>query len=91
MFLALVRTTGSPEHVLAFETLAERLEPVQRLAQLALDAIELETDDILAALKQGDTKQLRRALARYHRRRMQITPVLIEQLYSGEQMQSLPR
>ena len=84
VFLALVRTTGNPEHVLAFETLAERLEPVQRLVSLALHAIEQETDDILAALKAKDTKGLRRALVRYHRRRMQIAPELIERLYSGD-------
>jgi DNA-binding GntR family transcriptional regulator len=88
VFLALVRMTGNPEHALTFETLAERLEPVQRLAALALDATEQETDDILAALKAKDTKTLRRALIRYHRRRVQIAPELIERLYSGEQMQS---
>lgn len=84
VFLALVRMTGNPEHVLTFETLAERLEPVQRLAALALDAIEQETDDILAALKANDRRGLRRALVRHHRRRMQIAPELIERLYSGD-------
>jgi DNA-binding GntR family transcriptional regulator len=88
VFLALVRRAGNPEHALTFETLAERLEPVQRLASLALDAIEQETDDILAALKAEDVKGLRRALVRYHRRRMQIAPELIERLYSGERIQS---
>lgn len=81
-FLALVRTTGNPEHALAFETLAERLEPVQLLASLALDEIEEETGDILAALGERDAKGLRHALVRYHRRRMQI-PELIERLYCG--------
>ena len=88
VFLALVRTTGNPEHVLAFETLAERLGPVQRLADLMLDAIEQETDEIVAALRQADNRRLRRALVRYHRRRMQIAPELIERLYS-ERMQDL--
>jgi DNA-binding FadR family transcriptional regulator len=85
-FLALVRTAGNPEHVLAFESLAGRIGPVQRLATLMLDAIG-ETDEIVAALRQADTRRLRRALVRYHRRRMQIAPDLIERLYSGDQMQ----
>lgn len=82
-FLALVRMTGNPEHLLTFETLADRLEPIQRLAPLVLDAVEQETDDILAALKAKDVKSLRRALVRYHRRRIQIAPELLERLYSG--------
>jgi DNA-binding GntR family transcriptional regulator len=89
VFLALVRTTGNPEHVLAFQSLAERLGPVQRLADLMLDAIEQETDEIVAALRLADTRRLRRALVRYHRRRMQIAPELIERLYS-ERMQDPP-
>jgi DNA-binding GntR family transcriptional regulator len=88
VFIGLVRMTGNPEHVLTFETLAERLEPVQRLAALVLDAIEQETDDILAALKANDTRGLRRALVRYHRRRMQIASELIERLYSVDRAQS---
>jgi DNA-binding GntR family transcriptional regulator len=84
VFLGLVRMTGNPEHLLTFGTLAERLEPVQRLAALALDAIEQETDDILAALAADDTRRLRRALVRYHRRRVQIAPEIIERLYSGD-------
>ena len=84
MFLALVRTAGNPEHMLTFETLTERLEPVQRLVPLVLDAIEEEADGIIAALNAGDRKGLRRALARYHRRRMQIAPELIERLHSGD-------
>lgn len=83
LFLALVRMAGNPEHVAAFEALAQRLEPAQRLALLALDAIEQETDDVLAALKANDSRGLRRALVRYHRRRMLIAPELVERLYSG--------
>lgn len=90
VFLALVRMTGNPEHVLTFETLAERLEPIQRLAPLVLDAIEQETDDILAALKAKDIKQLRRALIRYHRRRIQIAPELLERLYSADRLENSP-
>jgi DNA-binding FadR family transcriptional regulator len=91
MFLALVRMTGNPEHMLTFEALAERLEPVQRLVPLVLDAIEQETDEIIAALNAQDRKGLRRALVRYHRRRMQIAPELIERLHSGDGPQHLGR
>jgi DNA-binding GntR family transcriptional regulator len=89
VFLALVRTTGNPEHVIAFESLTERLGPVQRLANLMLDAIEQETHEIVAALRLADTRRLRRALVHYHRRRMRIAPELIDLLYS-ERMQDPP-
>ncbi|HWI77023.1 MAG TPA: GntR family transcriptional regulator [Sphingomicrobium sp.] len=91
LFLELVRMTGNPEHVSAFGGLAERLEPVQRLASEALDAIEQETDDILAALGANDSRRLRRALVRYHRRRMQIAPDLVERLYSEGSAAGAPR
>lgn len=89
IFLALIRMTGNPEHLLTFETLVERLEPVQRLAPLVLDAVEQETDDILEALKAKDVKRLRRALVRYHRRRIQIAPELLERLYSRDGLPTL--
>jgi DNA-binding GntR family transcriptional regulator len=88
IFLALVRMTGNPEHVLTFESLAERLEPVQRLVPQVLDAIEQEAGDIVAALDAQDRKALRRALVRYHRRRLQIAPELIERLYAHDRMES---
>jgi hypothetical protein len=80
--------TGNPEHVLTFESLAERLEPGQRLVPQVLDAIEQEAGDIVAALDAQDRKALRRALVRYHRRRLQIAPELIERLYARDRMES---
>ena len=51
----------------------------------------VEAIPVIAKSKENlaHTRRLRRALVRYHRRRMQIAPELIERLYS-ERMQNLP-
>jgi hypothetical protein len=81
LFLAIARLTGNPEHLVALEALAGRLEPVQRLEGALLDAVEEETNQIAAALRNGDRKLLRRTLVHYHRRRARIVPELLERLY----------
>jgi DNA-binding GntR family transcriptional regulator len=80
LFLALARSAGNPEHVAALEALSHRMEPVQRLERMFLDETELETSEILGALKLGDFKALRRSLVRYHRRRQKIVPELLARL-----------
>ena len=80
IFLALVHMSRNPEHVLALESLIERLEPAQRMESFLLDAVEEETRDILEALQSGDRRALRRTLVRYHRRRARIVPELLERL-----------
>lgn len=81
LFLALARTSGNPEHLHAFEALADRLEPFRRLEGELLDALEEETRRINAALRSADKSELRRALVRYHRRRERIVPQLLERSY----------
>lgn len=83
LFLAMARMTRNPEHVLAIESLGDRLEPLQRLEALLLDAVEDETREILAAMQADDRRALRRALTRYHRRRAGIVPELLERLQEG--------
>ena len=80
-FLALARSTGNPEHLIALATLTERIEPVQRLEDALLDAAEEESTGIVAAIASGDRKLLRKALLHYHRRRERIVPELINQLF----------
>jgi DNA-binding FadR family transcriptional regulator len=80
VFAELARATGNPEHVAALKSIAERLEPVQRLEQLFLDGTETETGEILRSLHGHDRKALRSGLIRYHRRRLQIVPKLLEAL-----------
>ena len=82
VFLALAQATNSPEHLIALRTLTERLEPVQRLEDALLDAVEEETAQIVAALRKRDRKALRRSLINYHRRRERIVPELLERLYA---------
>lgn len=83
LFLALVESAGNPEHVAALEALSCRLEPVQRLEQAFLDETEAETQEILRALQASDRKALRKALVRYHRRRLRIIPELLATMMHG--------
>lgn len=80
IFLALLRSSGNPEHLAALETLSHRLEPVQRLEQMFLDEVEVESSEIFHALQADDRKALRHHLVRYHRRRERIVPQLLEHL-----------
>lgn len=81
LFERLVQAGGNPEHVQALRNAVERLEPVQRLEVLFLDAVEPETDRIVRAIRDHDRRSLRSSLVRYHRRRQQIVPELIAKLY----------
>ena len=81
LFLSIARTAANPEHVLALQTLAERLEPVQRIEQLVLDGLETETAAIVDAIHARDRKGLRRALVHYHRRRERAVPALLALLH----------
>jgi len=80
MFEAIARSTGNPEHLFALESVAERLQPLKQLEDLLLEEIEAETEAICAALKLGDSRQLRNQLVSYHRRRERIVPELLERL-----------
>lgn len=82
LFLAIAQATGNPEHLLALGAVTDRLEPVQRLETFLLDAVEEETAEIAAAIESSDTRRLRGALVRYHRRRERIVPELLERLYA---------
>lgn len=82
VFLALAQATNNPEHIIAMRTLTERLEPVQRLEDALLDAVEEEAAQIVAALHKRDRRELRRSLIHYHRRRERIVPELLERLYA---------
>jgi len=79
-FLALARSTGNPEHLVALATLTERIEPVQRIEDALLDAAEEESAGIVFAIESRDRRTLRKALIHYHRRRARIVPELVSRL-----------
>ncbi|HEY0630119.1 MAG TPA: GntR family transcriptional regulator [Sphingomicrobium sp.] len=81
MFLALAASGGNPEHVQAFASLLERIEPIQRLEEKFLDALETEIAQIAEAIRTGNRAALRRGLVQYHRRRERIVPELLAGLY----------
>ena len=77
LFVAIARSSANPEHVLALQALAERLEPVRRMERLVLDELETETEAIVGAIRSGERKALRAALVHYHRRRERAVPELL--------------
>lgn len=80
LFLSLARATGNPEHLLALQSLIERIEPAQHIEAVILDSVAGDSQTILEAFNARDQKALRRALARYHRHRLGVVPALLEQL-----------
>ena len=82
-FLKLVEAGGNPEHLFALRTLMERMEPFQRFEDDLLDAVQEETETIVAAISAGDRPALRKSLVAYHRRRARLIPELVGRLQSG--------
>lgn len=80
LFTALVQSAGNSEHSAALEALRDRLQPVQQLEELFLDALDAETADIVEALRTNDRRGVRRSLFRYHRRREKLVPALLARL-----------
>lgn len=58
LFLRLAGPSGNPEHLAALRSLAEKIEPYQRLADALLDEIEPECERIGAAVRSGDRSAL---------------------------------
>lgn len=81
LFGALAHQTGNPEHLIALEAAAERLYPFERLEPLVLEGMQDELSEFAAALEAGNRGALRRAIVRYHRRRIRIVPELLERLH----------
>ena len=61
----------------------ERMEPFQRFEDDLLDAVQEETETIVAAISAGDRPALRKSLVAYHRRRARLIPELVGRLQSG--------
>lgn len=80
MFTAIARSTSNPEHILALESIAERLEPLERLEDMLLKEVEAESQLIFDAIRSGNARLLRRRLLSWHRRRERIVPELLARL-----------
>ena len=80
IFAALAQGTGNPEHVFALDAVAERLRLVARFEPLLLGSLEDEWAEFAVALETRDRGSLRRAINRYHRRRIRAVPQLLERL-----------
>jgi len=80
IFAAIAQGAGNPEHVFALDAVAERLLPVGRFEPLLLGPMEDESAEFAAALEKRDRRALRRAINRYHRRRIRAVPDLLERL-----------
>jgi hypothetical protein len=83
LFLAIAQGSGNPEHLVAFESAAERLRPIGRLEPLVIKDIDEERSEFQSALEAGG-KAVRWAIIRYHRRRTRAVPELLERLMQDE-------
>ena len=84
LFASLAGRSDNPELFAALENLTERLEPYQRFERDFLDATEVESEQIAAAIQANDLKALRRGLVHYHRRRDRIVPQLLARLHDHQ-------
>lgn len=80
IFVTLAQRAGNPEHLAALESVTERLQPIERLEPVVLQGTEEEKTEFEVALESGNVKALRRAIIRYHRRRIRCVPDLLERL-----------
>ena len=80
-FAQLAAASGNPEIAATLRNLTDRLEPYQRVEREFLDAVELESEQILRAIEARDGKRLRASLVHYHRRRQRIVPEILARLH----------
>ena len=83
LLVRLVETGGNPEYLFAVRALIVRMEPYQRFEDELLDAVQVETEAISAAISSGDRTALRKSLMAYHRRRARLVPELIARTQSA--------
>jgi DNA-binding FadR family transcriptional regulator len=81
VFAALAQSSGNPEHVHALDAVMARLEPIQKLEECFLDALDAEITQISEAVQRKDRSALRKSLVQYHRRRERIVPGLLSRLH----------
>lgn len=79
-FAEVAAGSGNPEHSAALRNVAERLAPFHAFEGEFLDALEMETEQIISAIRRRDRKALRASLVQYHRRRQKLVPELLERL-----------
>ncbi|WP_195908604.1 GntR family transcriptional regulator [Novosphingobium sp. Gsoil 351] len=80
IFLAIVRTTGSDEHVAAVAGLFDRLAALRTVEHLVFDDVAEEYAELHLTFASGNLVELRRAVAAYHRRRQRAAPDLLAAL-----------
>lgn len=80
LFLAIARLPGNPELVAAVARLNERLRPMRRL-EFVLISADTDLEAASAALAQGASGTLRRALTSYHRVCERLAAEIVERLH----------
>lgn len=80
LLLAIVRKTGSEEHVTALAGVLDRLSAVRTVEHLLFEDIAEELAELQLFLASGTRAELRRGIAAYHRRRQRAVPDLLAAL-----------
>ncbi len=77
LFQAIAACTANPEHSDAIRQMNDRLAPYRTAEAASLPNLGEEIEEIQARLAGGDRAMLKRALARYHRRRHDAAPHIL--------------
>jgi DNA-binding GntR family transcriptional regulator len=75
LFAAIARLSGNREHASALANASDRLHPLRRLEPQILPPSSLEL------VVSGGLRELRNAVGRYHRERIQAVPALVRARY----------
>jgi DNA-binding GntR family transcriptional regulator len=81
LFVAIARRSANAEHARAVERLNARLHAVRTVEPLVIDVGEGELETIEVAFLAGSKADLRRAVGRYHRRRIRAAAAVVRALY----------
>lgn len=81
LFAHIASGSRNDQHRSAVEATGDRLQLARRFEIRLFDDLRVELDGVRDAAEAGDTVELRKLLARYHRRRQRATAMLVRSIY----------
>jgi DNA-binding GntR family transcriptional regulator len=84
LFTAIGQGSANAEHARAIARLNARLHAARTVEPLVIEDAEAELATLKTLLGDGDTSELRHALAAYHRRRVRAAAAILRALYRAD-------
>jgi DNA-binding transcriptional MocR family regulator len=85
VFAHIASGSRNGEHRLAVEAAGDRLQLARRVEIRLFDDLRSELDGVRDAAEGGDIAELRKLLARYHRRRQRAIAMIVRSIYRDHQ------